>query len=66
MLLYKIFAFTMHGKLLKSHKRIINLKYQLRDAMKSFNCLSDDFLFQIFEVTLNISLKKHGERVIIL
>ena len=28
-LLYQIFVFTIHGKLLQSHIKIIDLKYQL-------------------------------------
>ena len=37
----------------------MNLKYQLRHGMKSFNYLMDHILYQIFKFTLNISLKKH-------
>ena len=44
MLLYQILAFTMHGKVQKSHTQIINIKYQLRHGMKSFNYLMDHIL----------------------
>ena len=30
-------AFTMHGKFLKNHTKIINLEYQFRHEMKSLN-----------------------------
>ena len=38
----------------------INLKYLLRDRMKSLNYLMDRILYQIFKNILNIYLKKHG------
>ena len=47
------------GKKLKSHTKIINLKYQLQHEIKSLNYLMDYILYQIFKITLNISLKKH-------
>ena len=37
MLLYQTLAFTKHGKILKSHTNIINLKYQPQHGMKSLN-----------------------------
>ena len=39
----------------KSHTKIINLKYQLRHAIKSLNYLMDHILYQIFKITLNTS-----------
>ena len=54
MLLYQILIFTIHGKLLKSHIRIINLKYQLQHGMKNLNYLMDHILYQIFEIIMNI------------
>ena len=57
MLLYQTLAFTIHNKILKSHTKIINLKYHLRHGMKSLNYLMDHILCQIFKITLNISLK---------
>ena len=42
MLLYQTLAFTIHGKIQKSHAKIINLKYQLRHGMKSLNYLMDE------------------------
>ena len=39
----------------------MNLKYQLRHGMEKFMYLLDHILYQILEITLNIS-KKHGER----
>ena len=52
LLFYQILAFTIHGKILKSHMRIINLKYQLQYRMKNF--LMDHILYQIFKTILNI------------
>ena len=42
MLLYQTLAFTIHGKIQKSHAKIINLKYQFRHGMKSLNYLMDE------------------------
>ena len=64
MLLYQILAFTIHEKI-KSHAKIIILKYQLRHGMKSLNFLMDHILYQIFKTILNISLKSMVERLII-
>ena len=56
-LLYEPLTYYM-GKKLKSHTKIINLKYQLQHEIKSLNYLMDYILYQIFKITLNISLKK--------
>ena len=48
---------NIHGEIQKSHTKIINLKYQLRHRLKGLNDLMDHILYQIFEITLNISLK---------
>ena len=42
-------------KNIKSHTKIINLKYQLRHRMKSLKSLMDHILYQIFKIILNIS-----------
>ena len=55
MWLYQILAYAIHGEILKSHTRIINLKYQLRYRMKNLNYLMDHILYQIFKI---IYLKK--------
>ena len=44
----------IHGKISKSHIRIINWKYQLQHRMKNLNYLMDHILYQIFKVILNI------------
>ena len=49
-------------KIIKSHTKMINLKYQLRHVMKSLNFLMDHILYHIIKITLNISWKKHGEK----
>ena len=41
----------------KNHTEIINLKYRLRHGMKSLNYVMDHILYQIYNITLNISLK---------
>ena len=52
-------------KNLKSHTKIINLKYQLQHGMKSLNYLLDHILYKIFKIILRLSLtfkivfKKH-------
>ena len=51
-MLYQILVFTMHGKILKSHIRVINLKYQLEHGMKNSNYLN----------YFKCILKKHGEK----
>ena len=43
----------------KSHTKIIKLKYQLQHGLKSSNYLMDHIMYQIFKITLNISLEKH-------
>ena len=45
MLLYQTLAFTIHEKIQKSHTKITNLKYQLRDRMKSLNYVMDHILY---------------------
>ena len=37
MLFYQILAFTIHGNIKESHKKTINLKYQLRRGMRNSN-----------------------------
>ena len=44
----------IHGKISKTHIRIINWKYQLQYGMKNLNYLMDHILYQIFKVILNI------------
>ena len=59
MLLYQTLAFIIHGKILKSYTKIINLKYQLRHGMMSLNYLMDHILHEVFKFILNIYLKNH-------
>ena len=42
-------------KNIKKSSKKINLKYQLRYGMKSFNYLMDHILYQIFKIILSIS-----------
>ena len=58
MLLYQILAYTIHGKIQKSHTKIINLKYQLQLRMINLNYLMDYVLQQIFKIILSIFQKK--------
>ena len=41
-------------KNIKSHIRIINLKYQPKNGMKNLKYLMDHILYQIFKIILNI------------
>ena len=50
MLFYQILVYTIHGKLLKSHTKTINIKYQLQRGMKKLNYLMDHILYQIFKI----------------
>ena len=42
-------------KNIKSHTKIINLKYQLQHRMKNLNYLLNHILYQIFKIIFNIS-----------
>ena len=55
MLLCQILAYTMHGKIRKSHIKTINLKYQLYNGMKYLSYLMGLILYQLFNTILNIS-----------
>ena len=57
MLLYQTLAFAIHGKIYKSHAKILNIKYHHQHGMRSFNYLMDHILYQILKITLNISSK---------
>ena len=59
MLLYQTLAFTIRGKIYKSHTKIINLKYQLRQGMKNLNYLMGHILYQIFKTYFEYIIKKH-------
>ena len=48
-------------KNIKSHIKLIHLKYQRLHGIKNLNYLMGYILYQIFNITLNISLK-HGEK----
>ena len=52
MLFYQNLAFTIHGKIIKDHKKIMSLKYQLRQGMKSLNYFMDHILYQIFKTII--------------
>ena len=56
-IVYQILAIIIHGKILKSHIRMINLKYQLRHGMNNLNYLMDNILYVIFKIILNIYYK---------
>ena len=65
MLLYQSLAFTIHGKILKSHTKIKNVKYRLQRGSNSLNYLVDHIPYHIFQITLNISLKNMKQLLII-
>ena len=61
MLLYQILAYAMTGKIYKSHKKNINLKYHLQPGMINFNYLKDCIMYQIFKIILSISSRNMGK-----
>ena len=60
-LLYQIAAYTIHGKVQRSHIRTTDLKYHLQHGMKNLNYLMDHILY--YKTVLNLSLK-NGENII--
>ena len=60
MLLYQTLAFTKHGKILKSHTKIIKLKYQFQHGMKILNTWWIKFCIR-YSTLLWLYLKKYGE-----
>ena len=56
-LLYQILAFTICGKIYKSHTKTINLKYQLQHGVKNLNYLMHHILHPILKIILSISSK---------
>ena len=66
MLLYQILAYTIHGKILKSCAKLVNLKCQFQHGIMSLNDLRDHILYQIFNIVLSISSKNMKQRLIIL
>ena len=66
MLLYQTLAFTIYGKIQKSHTKIISLTYQLQHGMKNLNYLMDHILYQTFKTVLIISSKKMRQLLTIL
>ena len=65
MLLYQILAFTIYGKIQKSHIRTLKLKFRLQHGMKNLNYLMYHNLHQIFKFILNLC-KNIEERLLIL
>ena len=57
MLPYQILAYTIHGKILKSHTITINLKYQIQRGIINSNYMLGHILYQIFKIRLSISSK---------
>ena len=55
MLPYQTLTFAIHRKIKKSHREIVNLKYQPQHGIKSLNYLMDHILYQIFQIILNVS-----------
>ena len=55
MSLYLILASTTNGKILKSHTKRINVKYQLHSGIKNLNNQIDHTVHQIFMMISSIS-----------
>ena len=66
MLLYQILEYTMHGKILKSHTKTIDLKNCCQSGIKNLNYLMDHIRYQIFNIILSISSKNMKHLLIIL
>ena len=62
---YQNLAYIIHRKILKSHTKIMNLKYQLRYGTQNLNYLMDHILYLIFKVILNIPKEIMEKRLII-
>ena len=50
MLLYQILEYTMHGKILKSHTKTIDLKNCCQSGIKNLNYLMDHILYQVYHL----------------
>ena len=46
----------------KNIKKLMNLKHQLRNRVKSLNYLIHHILYQMFKTILNVPWRKHGEK----
>ena len=57
MLFYQILSSTMHGKILKSLIKTINLKYPFQHEIEILVYLMDHILYQIFKIISCTSLK---------
>ena len=66
MFLYQILVCTIHGKILKSQTKTINLKYHLQHEMENLIYLMDCTLYQIFKITFNTFFKNMGKTLITL
>ena len=59
MLLHQIIASTIDGKVLKSHTKSINLKYQFLRRIKNLNYLMDYILYSIIKIIFEYIIKRH-------
>ena len=59
MLLHQIIASNIDGKVLKSHTKSINSKYQLLRGIKNLNYLMDYILYSIFNIIFEYIIKRH-------
>ena len=66
MLLHQILAYIIHGKILKSYIKIINLKYQLQRRMKNLNYFMGRILYQKLKTILSTSSKNIEKWLIVL
>ena len=66
MLLHQILAYIIHGKILKSYIKIINLKYQLQRRMKDLNYFMGRILYQKLKTILSTSSKNIEKWLIVL
>ena len=62
-LLYQTLLFTRHGKIQKSHTKLLILKYTAPIWNGEFEYLMVHILYQIFKTTLSI-LSKHTRQLL--
>ena len=58
-----ILAFTIYGKIQKSHIRTLKLKFRLEHGVKNLNYLMNHNVYQIFKIILNLYKKHRGKTV---
>ena len=66
MFLYQTLAFTIHGKKLKNHIKVITLKYQLKTWNEEFELLDGSYSVSDIQDYFECILKDMEKRLIVL